>query len=112
MTTSNGANVNVVTKYCDIRSGDRERNLCKSRIERLNVNDGILLVRQTEGAKKAFDFNFSIGRFFSPETDGPRIRRCAFDVDEEGIVAARVAAAVSGVGGRAGAGKPIKIFVS
>lgn len=62
MSASDRADIDVVSKYCDIGRGDWEWYLRESWIKRLDSNDGIPFLRKTESAKKALDFNIWIGR--------------------------------------------------
>lgn len=50
-----------MSKYCSIGRGHWEWHLGKSRIKRLDSNDGIPLLRKTNGTKKTFDFDIWIG---------------------------------------------------
>jgi hypothetical protein len=56
------ADIDVVSKYCDIGRGHWEWYLRESWIKRLDSNDSIPFLRKTEGAKKALDFYIWIGR--------------------------------------------------
>ena len=66
LTTGEGADVDVVTEDGSVSSGYREGNLGQCGIERLNVDDSVLLLVETESAEKAVDFCVSIQR---PNTD-------------------------------------------
>ncbi len=66
LTTCDGADVDVVTEDSDVGGGDRERNLGKRRVEGLDLNDGVLLVVETESAEQTFDLDLRVG---GPDTD-------------------------------------------
>lgn len=73
LTANEGADVDVVTKNSDIGGRDGERNLGESRIERLNANDGILLLVKAKCTEKTIDLNFGIG---GPDTDVVTVLIC------------------------------------
>lgn len=62
LSASDCADIDIVSKYCDIGRGHWEWYLRESWIKRLDSNNGIPFLRKTEGAKKALDFNIWIGR--------------------------------------------------
>ena len=66
MTTDKGTDINVVAEDRNVSGGDREWNLSQSGVERLDVNDGILLVVKTESEEKTSNFDLSVG---GPDTD-------------------------------------------
>ena len=57
LTASDGADVDVVTEDGDVGRRDGERNLCKRRVEGLDLDDGILLVVESKSAEQTFDLN-------------------------------------------------------
>ena len=50
LTTSNGHDIDIVSENGEISGRNRERDFGESGIERLDVDDGVLLVIETEGA--------------------------------------------------------------
>lgn len=66
LTTSKGADVDVVTEHSAVCRGDGEGYLGQSGIERLDVDDCVTLVVETQRAKQTLDFDIRVER---PDTD-------------------------------------------
>jgi hypothetical protein len=60
LTASNSADVDVVTENSAVSRGDREGNLCKSRIKGFNTDDSISFVVQAKGAEETIYLQFGI----------------------------------------------------
>ncbi len=66
LTTGESADINVVTKDSGIRSGHREGDLGESGVKRLDANNSVLLVVETESAKETVNLELGVG---GPDTN-------------------------------------------
>jgi hypothetical protein len=62
LTTSDSADVNVVSQNGYVCCRNRERDLCEGRIEGFNADDRVLLVVKTECVEKSINLNVRVRR--------------------------------------------------